>query len=54
MNSADRRAKTDALRDMLRSGESTRALLLSRVGVDPKGLLHLQQTSKLTAQERPA
>ena len=53
-NPVDRRAKMDALRDMLRAGESTRVLLLSRVGVDPKGLLHLQQTSRLTTQVRSA
>lgn len=41
-----RRARADALRDMMRAGVSSRSLLLSRVGVSPKGLAHLQATAR--------
>jgi len=51
---SERRAQADALRDMMRAGIPLRTLLLSRVGVSPKGLAHLQMTSKLTRQARHA
>lgn len=48
-----RRARSDALRDMMRAGVPSRTLLLSRVGVSPKGLAHLQATARPLSARRP-
>lgn len=48
-----RQARADALRDMMRAGVSPRTLLLSRVGVSPRGLAHLQATARPLSARRP-
>ena len=52
MSRAERAARADALRDIMRSGASPRDLLLNRVGVSPRQLRAIRISARPISEVR--